>query len=374
MTLVKERAVPRFPEYGTPEFSRQCKWATTLAERNCTFLVRPDPEDAEGISLWVALITQAHQLARQAECNLVFDYGEGMNISSVITPYSWNWTVPEGFKCGKHCYHWTSPHKGPRVSAETIAKERNTSVAHVPLYRYAYNLNRPNLRLYKDDFNGTVHNLPSFQPDIGMACSLGSLLRLAPDSSQFVPDLFTRILPAMHSDNSLVMSLYIRTKQADKAAEKEKKKEPNPFVEETSYRNMSLDILNCALKQEQEYLRNSTLSRVVWMVVTDSKDLKEWITETYNNHTSDIPREVIITGSRGAHSKSNGDPSLADFAEAMIDWYLIGEADMVIMDRSSVSFGGTAALRTARPVYDASQGKCTKAIPIHEGRSTHNVM
>ena len=186
--VIKQRPIPRFPDYGTPEYSHQCGWEAydTTKERNCTFFVRPDPLLGEGISLWVTLIAQAHQMAQLANCDLVFDYGENMNVSSVLIPtISWNWTVPRDFVCRYPCFPW---------------------------------------------------------------------------------------------------------------------------------------------------------------------------------HPLNAER----------------DPSLADFAEAIIDWYLIGEADLVIMDQNSVSFGGTAALRTARTVFDASRthpwskGKCQKAVPIHRGRDTHN--
>ena len=70
---------------------------------------------------------------------------------------------------------------------------------------------------------------------------------------------------------------------------------------------------------------------------------------------------------RGVHSRSDRGPSQSDFAEAIVDWYLIGESDLVVMDKSSVSFGGTAALRTARPVQDASHGKCIRNLPIRKG-------
>lgn len=374
--IAPKLVVPQFSEYGTREFTEKCAWAVASPseERNCTMMVRPDADDREGISLWVSLIAQAHQLAQQAHCNLVFDYGKDINVSSILTPTSaWNWIVPEGFDCQQQssCYLWKSPSRLPRVSVETIAREQNKSVASVPLYRYAYNLRSSHLRVHRDDFAGIQSNIPSFgEPSVGYACSLTSLFRLSPDSSQYVPNLFTKLLPAMHNADSLVLSLYIRTKQADKSVEKEKEKHANPFVEESDYRDLAKDIIKCALHQEQVYLRNSTLSNVVWMVVTDSKDLKQWIADTYSNET----RQVLITDSRGAHSRPDHGVSPANFGEAMIDWYLIGEADIVVMDRTSVSFGSTAALRTARPVYDASKGKCQRAIPIHGGHNTYNIL
>ena len=247
------------------DFAKQCAWALPdlSITRNCTFLVRPTPNDGEGISLWVSLIAQAHLLAQQAQCDLVFDYGPDIHVSSVLSPNlsSWNWTVPTNFTCRDGCYHWKSPSHSPRVSVETISQQQHTSIATVPLYRYAYNLNDPRLALYQEDFAGIQRHIPGFVPELGMACSLTSLFQqLSPDSRQFVPDLFTRILPTLHNEHSLVFSLYIRTLQADKAFDKERKHDTNPFVEDDlSYRNQSLDIIHCAMQQEQVHLHQTNV-------------------------------------------------------------------------------------------------------------------
>lgn len=373
---VQTKQIPRFPEYGTPRHSHQCGWAAygnTNTTRSCTFLVRPYADLNEGISLWLSLIAQAHQIAQQANCNLVFDYGENMNLSSVLIPNSsWNWTVPQDFECRQEhsCFQWHPPYNYKRIRLEQIVEQLNTSIAYVPLYRHAYSFSdhSKHLQLFKDDFEGMERNVPGFQPETGMACSLSELFRLSPSASQFEPTLFTKILPAMHRHDALVISLYIRTGQADVSANREMEHDPHAFVENKSYLNQTQDILSCALQLENEY--HTVFSKVIWIVVTDSLKLKQWIAQSY---TTD-KRKVLTTTSRGAHTKVTRDPSLVDFAEAMVDWYLIGEADVVIMDHMSVSFGGTAAMRTARTVYDASttQSKsgCQKAIPIHKGRSS----
>ena len=101
--------------------------------------------------------------------------------------------------------------------------------------------------------------------------------------------------------------------------------------------NLAKKIVNCALGLEQEYLLSnntaSQYSQVVWMVVSDSPFCKGWVNETYGHRFVDnttIPREVVTTSSRGVHSRASRDPSTADFAEALLDWYLIGESDAVI--------------------------------------------
>jgi hypothetical protein len=141
-------------------------------------------------------------------------------------------------------------------------------------------------------------------------------------------------------------------------------------------------ILKCALHLEKEQLRERSYSRVVWMILTDSQYLKQWITESYDTRyanatlsdSTTMRREVVTTRSRGAHTRSRRGPSTADFAEAMIDWYLIGESDLVVSDDNSVSFGGTATLRTARPLYKPpyydNSYVCSRAILVHTRNNT----
>lgn len=133
----------------------------------------------------------------------------------------------------------------------------------------------------------------------------------------------------------------------------------------------------CLLQVEQEHLSKSSYSRVVWLVVSDSPYIKQWVTDTYTssniladapNKASTIisPREIITTTSQGTHTRAARNPSTADFAEAMIDWYLIGESDVVITSSRGYSYtyeyGTTAAMRTHRPLYDA--GGTRKVPPI----------
>jgi hypothetical protein len=98
---------------------------------------------------------------------------------------------------------------------------------------------------------------------------------------------------------------------------------------------------------------------------SDSVPLKNWIRESNHherrtnrttqtpNNSDSIPREVLTTTARGVHTRASRDPSTADFAEAMMDWYLVGESDLMITSNPKVCiFGMTAALRTAMPVYN----------------------
>ena len=352
----------RFPKYGTTAFSHQCPWTEPKTDKNlnCTFLARPSPNSGEGISNWVAQIVTAHLLAQQTGCNLLFDYGPDINIHEVLTPISnldsvhptVNWRVPPGFDCEEdhRCFIAGDVYNKQNVKyIEDAIGVQN--MVPVPNYRHAYRLDTnyfARMRRYRD----LVRALPGYTVETGMACSLESLFHLSPSASTFEPDLFSRILPALHSSEALVISVYIRTGQTDNL-----------------FRNRAKPIIDCALNLEKENLSQFSFSRIVWMVVTDSPYLKNSITKSYDSRYANdtvIPREVITTHSRGAHSKPDRGPSTADVAEALIDWYLIGESDLVVTDDFAPSFGDTAATRTARPYYKV-QGRekaCGKVVPI----------
>lgn len=240
--------------------------------------------------------------------------------------------------------------------------DSHCSLAHIyvtPLIveSFSYKYSRDYF-LKQGSFAALRRALPGLDLESGMACSLASLFQLAPSAAQFEPLLFTKILPMLHRENTFVLALYIRTGFADVQATKE---QTNSTAHEgiIAATNLAKKIVNCALGLEQEYLlsNNTTshYSQVIWMVVSDSQFCKSWVNETYGHRFVDnttFPREVVSTSSRGAHSRASRDPSTADFAEALLDWYLIGESDAVISDQiMAPSFGDTAALRTARPLY-----------------------
>jgi hypothetical protein len=388
----------RFPTYGTAAFARQCPWTLQNPDkkRNCTILARPPPIGQEGISSWVAQIVAGRILAQQTGCDFFMDYAytkrddklmDGVNVHEVLIPFvnrdsdhpPINWTVPSGYDCNAdtQCFVAKTGYnrRGDALSnIENVVGTRNLS--DTPMYRFGYGCKRN--CLYANGFRDLESALPGFTVETGMACSLGNLFELAPTASQFEPELFSRILPTLHSKDSLVMSLYIRTGQTDVNTHQEERGGDMFAPENTTiHRNRADKILKCALYLEKQQSLERSYSRVVWMVVTDSQYLKQWITESYdtrnaNTTTSDssttVRREIVTTQSRGVHTRSRRGPSTADFAEAMIDWYLIGESDLVV--ESSISFGATAALRTARPLYKPSyyndnSDVCSRAILVH---------
>jgi len=243
----------------------------------------------------------------------------------------------------------------------------NISLPEIPNYRFAYFYR--NHGKQRSDHTELAKALPGFRVETGMACSLGSLFDLSPRSSQFEPELFTSILPALRDEAALTIALYVRTGASDGKSASELK----------AWEDAST--VSCALSLEQQYLKEKAhaglpYSQVLWMAVTDSQGVKQWITKNYSGQyvyynksegegevsSQVVKREVLVTSSRGAHTKSVHRPSSEDFADAMIDWYLIGESDLVV--GYGPSFGATGALRTARPYFNLSK-KCL--VPLLNG-------
>jgi len=356
----------RFPHFGTAEHTQKCSWAhknSNPRKANCTLMVRPRPRETQGVSQWMTDIVTFHLYALQAECHLLFDYGMGVDVHQVLTPNSsWNWTVPNDFECVPPDCHVLQCH-------ESLQLALNRSLAQVPLYRYAYSSEKyGGIKLHENEFELLKRALQQgFDVRTGLACSLSTLFSLnTVGTEKFVPTIYSEILPKLNEPDAFVMALYIRThhadimsnhkEQANKRGEEQRQEEREGTIsKEPIYHDRATNIIKCALQLEEQ--RNA--SRSVWMVVTDSPELKQWISETYNS----TGREIVTTPSRGTHSRPSQMPSVADIAEALIDWYLIGESDVVISDKESPTFGGTAALRTARPLYDA--GECVKLTLVH---------
>jgi len=348
----------RFPTYGTEEFNKQCKWtrvqddSQSQQQPQCIYFVTPKP--TEGISSWACYVAEAYIVSRLKGCKLLFQYDPGIDIQQVITPYNDhqlnNWTVPDGFKCDR------------QNNCTVAGVHFDTARELLPHYRFAYMMEK--YAVHRKEYATIEGSLDGFHLETGIACSLGVLFKLASTASLFEPRLYTDLLPRVRNAHNLVIAIYIRTsftdvKAKNSTAEEDKKK----------YLIIAQRPIDCALSVEKKYLSKfPELKSSVWMVVSDSQVVKQDVQERYNgkevktqNNLTDIRREVLSTGSRGTHSRPNISPSTADFAEAMIDWYMIGESDVAIVQ--SATFGFTAGLRTARPFYGAHS--CKEQILVH---------
>ena len=376
----------RFPTFGTKAFAAACPWVlpeiiTTDQQQQqqpCSILARPPPASGEGLSQWAGQVAVGFIMARQAGCKFYLDYGKGIDVGTVLEPMSierLDWRAPAQFdfcRPNSTCFIAGVQYNDNTMTVinrmERLMIKPN-KLAYIPNLRHAYATSESYFKSM-NGFRDLNRTLPGFDIEFSMACSLGSLFRLSPRATMYEPTLFTKILPALHAPNTLVITLYIRTGRTE-----------NLIPSEATHiiTKSAAHIADCAMKIEMERLSPQVqnpkdsqhyYSRIVWMIATDSQYLKTWLKDQYTreNATAAVhdgdggsgvlpPRSILVTQSRGAHSKPGADPSTADFAEAFLDWYLMGESDAVVADHNGPSFGDTAAFRTARPYYKLPMGR-----------------
>ena len=417
----------RFPQFGTFEYAKVCPWATTTninslgsndPHQDCTFLSRPSPGSNEGVAAWTSQVVMGHLRAEQTSCRFLIDYGRDINISSVIQPHlegrhdRFNWETPAKFDCRTvdHCYeneggfdnNKVRPPNGPVATDKTGGGKfgdgkmgsARFDLARVPFYRHAYVPILESDHLNPVNYVELSRRLKGFQLDLGFACSLGKLFpSLSIDADRYEPRLHSELLPALQDQKSLVIALYIRTGHVDRQAYREEKGiegNAEDTMRQGASRTNTRQNVDCALALEKEVLAlEATIpKRIVWTVVSDSNAVKNHINENYGNGTfvqvrpgaqkrpddgggrnhgqerRMIERHVLFTNSKGRHTKPRKNPNTADFADAFLDWYLIGESDFVVSTAGLYSYGLTGGLRTARPIYGA---KATNKTCVGEG-------
>jgi hypothetical protein len=335
-----------------------CSWTLNFQPRyNCTILVQLSPASGEGMSQWAADVLETYLHTFQLGCHLMIGYGEGVDMSHALVPNSdYDWRVPSGYNCSERPDCFPTPITQTKEFQALLGGGRH-SMAALPNFRSPYpghlvSQNRANVRYY-----GGLKSIfgESFNITESMACAFHSLFRLSPKLVElYQPNLFSEILPALHDQASYSISLYIRTGHTERV-HIETEQETTLKV----YRNKTQQIVDCALGLEEQAGKDDSSKKknIVWMVVTDSPYIKEWIHEKYGgaNHSH---RTIITTRARGAHTKYKRNvPSTADFAEAFLDWWLIGESsDAVVSDSTAPSFGNTAVFRTIKPYYKIPKG------------------
>jgi hypothetical protein len=377
----------RFPVFGTEAFAASCPWVLprlsgvdATHHHRCSILARPDHTSGEGLSHWVGQVAVGFILAQQAGCKFYLDYGKGIDVDTILEPVSTeqlDWRIPtfDYCKLNDTCFiagfQYNDNNQNDMHAIERLSKN-TTKLAYIPALRHAYATSESYFNSM-DGFRDLNRTLPGFDIETSMACSLGSLFRLSSRATMYEPTLFTELLPALHAPDTLVMALYIRTGRTEHLIQAE----ATHVIKELATR-----IADCATRIEQERValraqrkENSNANndppyaRIVWMIATDSQYLKTWIKDEYTRDHATIvdgnitggsgllpPRSILSTKSRGAHTKPGADPSTADFAEALLDWYLLGESDVVVGDHNGPTFGDTAAFRTVRPYYKVPKG------------------
>jgi hypothetical protein len=277
-------------------------------------------------------------MAKQAGCGLRVHYANSVNISQIFLPTGvLDWRLPLNFSCDKACFLAENAYGWGGTADFRRVYTNHGRLAGVPSFRNPYVESFPkHERGLQESFGST------FQLANSMGCAMGVLFQPSPDIVTFQPDFYTSLLPKLRDPDTLVFSLYIRTGHTEH-------RHISEFKER--YRSKAELIVQCALQLEDHMLQILNRSKVVWMVVTDSQYMKQWITEDYTFHGDTWNRTILCTRTRGAHTKATIVPSTADFVEGFLDWFLIGESDIVISDHSGPSFGNTASFRTARLHY-----------------------
>ena len=393
----------RFPHFGSPEHNKACggnrvrytsaanttSKETAPREENstkCSVLVRPDPNGTEGLALWASNVVMGYFIHGQiagGACKFYIDYGPGVDVEAALisqpSPTATVWSIPpkKGFDCriDDNCHYiWTEP-SGSAYRYNYRPFLRQQQLAAVPFYRFAYNprydkLNVADFRdLGKSLMGKNGKSDGEFNVHTGFACAFSSLFQLSPEAVRYEPNLFTHLLPTLQDPTALVIGIYIRTGATEGKASAAAGYEAVDNAE--AHIAASKEILNCAQEQEIHFgkgkeddesggivRRKPKPQRIVWMLVTDSRHLKEYVSKEYGGvdvvvrndkrvgdtagdgdaPTSTIPRVVLTTSSTGAHTRPKGAVTEFDggidaqrtegFASAVIDWWLLGESDV----------------------------------------------
>jgi hypothetical protein len=385
----------RFPHFGTKAFRNTCPWIHDKSlpwkrRYNCTILARPPPNSGEGLSSWVAQVVSGFIMARQAGCSFRMDYGPGVAVHTVLETSrpnqiltnnegegrddegtdirQENWVVhdPDSFTCLAKDGCFLAQFQYNDQNMWTILEIQNAinasyPLAYIPCLRHAYSTSEPYFKSM-GGFRDLQRTIPGFQLESSMACSLETLFHLSRKASQYEPNLFTKMLPTLKANQgSLVLGLYIRTGHTEQL---------NRPEAGHKYQKLADRICTCAITLESDQT-SRRYQHVVWTVISDSPWVKSYVQATYTttNITGGgsfgIPRTIVTTQTRGAHTKPQANPTTIDWAEAFLDWYLLGESDYVLGDYSGPTFGDTAAFRTLRPYIKVSQaGFCSFISPI----------
>ena len=359
-----------FPDYGTLAFQRKCPWAvvehnptnqsSSSTSLSTTLYVTTNPNSHEGIAQWVSDIVQAFMYVRQASSSnmktvhIRLDYGPHVDLTQIWSPVTYNWNHPNDDALQTVTINFTS---------RGLANLANATLVPVPTYRHASKRSSRH-KINTTNYNSLKTVLPGFNVQDGFACAMQSLIQLSPAAKQYLGGLEATVLPTLHNPTFLTLGIYIRSGQADQKANEERGLASGSGTKHAQ--TIAQGPIHCALQLEQQLWqaqqqgRFQHVQKVVWMVISDSAaQLEDWIMREYNNGTN---RTVLFSQSQGRHSRPQRNPSTNDVAEGLLDWYLLGETNAVIMNSAWYSFGFTASLRTSRVVYEAGRfpGQCAR--------------
>jgi hypothetical protein len=376
---LKYAATGRFPEPKTDAFEQECSWTDTPEnfQPACTILVRPNPKEHEGLGMWASTVCAGYIIAKQKGCRFKLSYGE-IDLKDIVRPNPFirpdhvdAWTVPLDYKCTVQdkCYEIQSS-SSPGIRKIVSVAEEDFPFAEAPVYRHAFTTSFG--EIYRDHFKALTNAMPGLNLETAFACSLSKLFYLSPRIIKFEKKLQSEIFPAIQDMNNLVITLYYRSGHS------EAKPGEEPSAKDLEGKEVDMEkSITCAKTVEKKFIDGSfALDRrftgIVWNVISDSSFVRKDVASKFDGQDvvssegRTFTRRVISTSSRGAHTKMQANPTVDDFAEGFLDWYLIGESDAVVSHKGW-SYGMTGAMRTARPVFRPYQGCHAPALLIKEG-------
>ena len=209
------------------------------------------------------------------------------------------------------------------------------------------------------------------RPEAAAACVLGAMI--APAPSLFAHPRFRFISAAMTAPRTLAIAIYMRTwashetaRLPDREIDVQRLPTRNNWsaVERYGY----AATVRCALHLERRW--GAGFDKIVWFVASDDVSVRRTLSEEFDQSAASGTRRVVTTHSRGRHtapamyhgraasrqqrnySRKQLNQQTRAVAEATVDWWLLGEADLAVVgtfNRASPdTFVRTALARTSR--------------------------
>jgi len=207
---------------------------------------------------------------------------------------------------------------------------------------------------------------------LSFACALNIIFDPAP--AVLAMHGAPRLLPILRNREALKIAIYLRTNVADRLMVPKDSILENVRLRE-SHDIPAIDAVapfaKCAQQLEMEF---GQTREIVWLIVSDSLALKDAVAQRFSGPN----RKVMHTTTNGlntelgtdckninsaecaagnithhTHHRDASNSTLQAIQEAFLDWWLLGECDLVVVSRSSGSYwqGGAARTGKLRGIY-----------------------
>lgn len=331
------------------------------------------PTHGEGVSEFMQMAMTVAVHAARKKYGLHIQWTDG-NLTGALVPNLIDWDV-RGAELVKRC---------AQTPSCTLVRNDQWAYHLEPFGWWRTRTLRDSFSDYSDRSLQTLRGLQGMKPlqdEIVAACYLNALFKPSPQLSTWLPN-FNAVYDTLRSDRILSIAIYFRTYKSEKEnhqasdSELETASLPNYHTWELNHRYGYAMTVLCALQLESRWAAG--FDRVVWFVSGDHAPLLRYLANEFGESASleeGSGRVVMTSGSHGRHSRpnlaekqpkgKNGYPQAV--AEAIGDWWLLGEADFAVHGRwrsensESSSFMATAMTRNsrARSFYlPTAQGPC----------------